>query len=498
MNKTGSFLKDVLKNLGFAVLAFIIGYPHLVLARYSIPGADDFSCANAVSIYREHHNALASALAYTRDVYQSWQGTYTGELIMGLEPSVRESYTALRVIMVMSVILFVFSLIFLVHTICTKVFKMSSGQGWAVGLLSEFIVFNISLTGELFSWYTGAAVYTFPLIGMLLCLAFSIRSYFDGKLVYAILAGIFGVIGAGGSLQVVGFGCAAYLVAIICYVLGIKKIKNNIKRLLFLCLPFIFTVAGALVNTAAPGNFKRHDAMEAGGVFEVGMTFTSSWYNMITHIGGLLTAYMLPAVLAAAFLICICSVSKVAVSGKALAASAAGAVFIAVVTIFPVILGYGTYNIDAYLSSSRIHYVFDFVISMLFIVLACVAGFYIKDLLRRNDISVKEQAYKAVLIVVVFVLLFSGEVFKNYQNGMNYKIMDDLKCDRLIVASEQMEALYGKVDAAEDGTDVVIQEPVLPGTVLYIPLYIEYPDYFANHEVANYYHVNSFAVYWVP
>ena len=497
MTKSGSFLKDVLKNLGFAVLAFIIGFPHLVLARYSIPGADDFSCANAVSIYRENHNAIASALAYTRDVYQSWQGTYTGEFIMGMEPSVRESYTALRVIMVISVILFVTALIFLVHTICTKALKMTSGQGWAVGLLSEFIVFNISLTGELFSWYTGAAVYTFPLIGMLLCLAFSIRSYFDGKLVYAILAGIFGVIGAGGSLQVVGFGCAAYLVALIAYMTGIKNIKANIKRILFLCLPFIFTVAGALVNTAAPGNFKRHDAMEAGGVFEVGMTFTSSWYNMITHIGYMLTAYLVPAVIAAAFLICVCSASKVAVTGKALAASACGAVFIAVVTIFPVILGYGTYDIDSYLSSSRIHYVFDMTITMLFVLLACVAGFYMKELLHRNNISVKEQALKTVLIAVVLVLMFSGEVFKNYQNGMNYKIMDDLKCNRLIVASEQMEALYEKVDAAEDGTDVVIEEPVLPGTVLYIPLYIDYPDYFANHEVANYYHVNSFSVHWI-
>ena len=98
MNKSGSFLKSVLKNLGYALLAFIIGYPHFVLASYAIPGADDFSCANAVSIYRENHNVLASALAYTRDVYQTWQGTYTGEILMGLEPSVRESFTGIRLI----------------------------------------------------------------------------------------------------------------------------------------------------------------------------------------------------------------------------------------------------------------------------------------------------------------------------------------------------------------------------------------------------------------
>ena len=71
MGKSESKLKSLLKYAGYLVLAFIIGFPHLVLARYTIPGADDFSCANAVEIYRQNHNVFASALAYTRDVYQT-------------------------------------------------------------------------------------------------------------------------------------------------------------------------------------------------------------------------------------------------------------------------------------------------------------------------------------------------------------------------------------------------------------------------------------------
>ncbi len=64
------------------------------------------------------------------------------------------------------------------------------------------------------------------------------------------------------------------------------------------------------------------------------------------------------------------------------------------------------------------------------------------------------------------------------------------------IASRQMTEMYDKVAAAEDGSDVILTEPVLPGTVLYIPLYIDYPEYFANLEVANYYGVNSFSLYW--
>lgn len=495
MDKKGSFLKDVLKNIGFAVIAFIIGYPHFVLARYTIPGADDFSCANAVSVYRQSHNVLSSAFLYTRDVYQSWQGTYTGELIMGLEPSVRESFRGIRLIMIACVALFIIALIYLIHTVCTKFFNLSSGKAWAAALLAEFIAFNISLTGELFSWYTGAAVYTYPLVAMMFCLAFSIRSYFDRKLVYAILAGVFGVIGAGGSLEVVGFGCAAFLVLLVVYAIGIKNIKANIKRVLFLALPFVFTVAGALLNTAAPGNFKRHDAMEASGLSVV-PAFTSSWYNLITHVGGLLTAYLLPLVLLIVFLVCICSVSKTVVTGKMLTGAVVGTLFITLVTIFPVILGYGSYNIDAWASSSRIIYTFDLVISLSFIVLTACIAFYVRDLLKRNNINAREQAYKSIILVIGIVIMFSGQLIINYQNGMSMKIIDDLKNERMQIASRQMADMYARIDEAEDGTDVIMTEPVLPGTVLYIPLYIDYSEYFANLEVAHYYNVNSFSLYW--
>lgn len=495
MSKTGSGLKSLLKYVGYLIVAFILGYPHLELARYTIPGADDFSCANAVDIYRQNHNVFASALAYTRDVYQTWQGTYTGEMIMGLEPSVRESFTGIRVIMVIGVILFTASLILLIHTVCTRFFGLTSGQAWAAGLLGEYIAFNISLTGELFSWYTGAAVYLFPLIAFFFCLAFSIRSYFDRKTVYAVLAAVFGVTGAGGSLEVVGFGCAAYLVLLVIYAFDVKNVKADIKRLVFLYLPFVLTVAGALVNTLAPGNFARKNAMQESG-FDLVPTFTSSWYNLATHVGGLITAYLLPLVLVILFVICVCSVSKRTFSGKVFIGAIAGAFFVSLITIFPVILGYGSYNIDAYLSSTRIIYTFDLVIVLVLMMLVCVFAFYIKDLLRRNNVNVKEQMYKYMILLIAVAIMFSGEVFKNYNNGMSMKIIDDLKNDRMQIAAMQMTSIYDRVDEAEDGSDVVINEPVLPGTVLYIPLYIDYPAYFANAEVANYYNVNSFSIYY--
>ena len=105
MSKGKLPFKSFLRYAVYLLMAFIIGFPHFVLARFAIPGADDFSSANAVSVYRANHNVLVSALAYVRDVYVTWQGNYTGELLMGLEPSVRESFTGIRIIMIAGVLL---------------------------------------------------------------------------------------------------------------------------------------------------------------------------------------------------------------------------------------------------------------------------------------------------------------------------------------------------------------------------------------------------------
>ena len=495
MSKTDSSIKPILNKLGVLLLAIIIAFPHMVMTRYAIPGADDYSCANAVAIYRENHNVLASALAYTRDVYQTWQGTYTGELIMGLEPSVRESFTGIRIILFISVVLFSLAVILLAYTVCKRFFSLSSGKSIAVALLAEFISFNISVTGELFSWYTGVAVYTYPLIAMLLCLSFSIMSYFDGKVVYAVLAAVFGIIGAGGSLEVVGFGCVAYLVLLVIYTMGIRNIKSNIKRLAFLYVPFILTVAGAVANTAAPGNFVRQQYMEnKANVFQALIT---SVLNYTTHVSGLLTAYVLPLILLVVFVICICSEAKVGVNAQRMVLSVIGAVVIPVVTIFPVIYGYGSYNIDAWVSSSRVIYVFDFVIALSLVFLTGVFAFFVKELLRRNNVNVKEQMYKYLAVVIAFVLLFSGNVISAYNNGMSAKINEDIKGETMSVVSDRFTDVYRQIEEAEDGSDVYIVMPDdLPHTELYVPLYIDYPDYFANQEVAKYYNVNSFTRLW--
>jgi len=496
MNKSNSFFKSLLRNLGFVILALIIAYPHLVLARYTVPGADDFSCLNQVAEYKEDHNAVAAAVAYTADVYQTWQGTYTGGFIMGMEPEVRDSFTNLRLIMMSSVVLFAASIVFVMYTVCTLFFKLSSSQSWAVGLMAEFMAFNISLTGELFSWYTGAAVYTFPIVAMLFALGFSIRSFFDQKISYAILAGVFGMIGAGGSLEVVGFGCASYLVLLVVYVIGIKNIKANIKRLVFLGLPFVFTVAGALVNAAAPGNFTRHD-VSAGGELEVVPSFTASFYNLMYHAGRAITDYLFPVVLAVIFIMCLVSASKIVITARQVTTGIAAVVFIAVVTIFPVILGYGSYNIDAYLTSTRITYTFDLVIILALMVLMCMISLFLRDVLKRNDVKVKEQAYKSLILLIALALLLSGEIIRNYQNGMSMRIMDDLKNNKIQTAAAEIAVLYDHIKEAQEGTDVVVYEPEPPVTVLYTPAYIEYPDYFANVEVAKYFNMNSLTRYWV-
>jgi len=487
-------IKSRLNYLGYALLAFIIGYPHLKLTYYALPGADDFSCANAVEIYRQNHNALVSALLYTRDVYITWQGTYTGEIIMGLEPSVRESYTGLRIILALSVILFVISLIFLVYQFTRKFLDFTPTQAWIAALTAEFMAFNISETGELFTWYTGAAVYTFPLIGFLFCLPFSILSFSTSKIRYSVLAAIFGFIGAGGSLEVVGFGCAAYVVLLLMYAARIGIKKSNIKKILFLVYPFVITLIGAIITVAAPGNYVRHDLMEEEGTLNVIPSAFYSTVNLISHVCSLLSSYIIPYAFLLCFVLGALAACRTAIKGKHVLYAILALVFVGFTTCFPVLLGYDAYSLDGLSSVDRVLYTFDFVIALMCMPVGFVLGMYVRGVFKAHKLDTKNELLKSSIVIVALLLATSGTLINNFRNGMTMRIFNDLKNESVENVSVALDDIYKEV--ARGSGDVTVTRPPFPDTVLYIPAYIDNPDYFANVEVADYYDVDSFTMIW--
>ena len=487
--------ESALKNAGYLLLAVIIGLPHFLLSLFSVPGADDFSSLNAIAKLRESHNALVSALIYSYDNCMSWQGTYTGWFLMGIEPDVRDSFTGIRIVLFVGVALFIAAILFLVNTVCRVFFGFSSSRARAAALLTEFIVFNISVTGELFSWYTGASVYLFPLISMLLCLSFSIMSFHDRKPVYAVLSAVFGFIGSGGSLEVTGFCCISFLVLVTVYTFMTSGIKSRKKLLAFLYSPFLITVAGALMNALAPGNFKRHGMMgEADGSLNIVSSLMYSFINLISHEMFLIMNYLLPLILGLIFLLALYAPLKMRISGKAFAASAAAALIIPFVTCFPVLLGYSASNIDTISQSERVIYVFDLSIVLSIIFFDIIAAFYFRGILEGRGIKLPEILNRSLPVIAVIMILFSGTLLIKSGNGMSMRIIENLKNHEIQVATAQVKSIYDAAENADEGADVVLYEEILSGGVIYIPQYVHDPDYFANIEVARFYNIGSLEV----
>lgn len=471
-------------------LAFFISFPHMIMARYSIPGVDDFSCLNAVNIYRENHNYLVSAILYARDAYLTWQGTYTGEIIMGLEPSVMNSYFGLRFILVLSVILFVTGLIFLTYNIANKLFRLSRNYSWAFALLCEFIAFNITATGELFSWYTGAAVYTFPLAFFMYALAFSILSFSSNKKLYIVLASIFGFVGAGGSLMIVGLGCACFLVLVLFYTYLIKPKKSNMKRYISLIIPFIVSLVGALICVAAPGNYIRQ-----GGEMHIPQSFFYSGVNVLAHVNFMILNYLLPICFVICFVLGMVVFNK-KISGNQLLMAVLGFCFITSVTAFPVILGYDIYCFEAFVRSDRVLYVLDFVICTCALILALLLGSFVRSIMEKYSFDVKREMVKIIPLIVIVFMFISNGLVQSYLNGMTMRILDDLKNQRMQNVSIAQEDIYREISTNGPKDVAWIVRPLFPETVLYVPFYSFEFDYFGNEEVSNYYNVDAFIMEW--
>jgi len=473
------------------ILAGLISIPHILLAGYSVPGVDDFSCINAVEIYRANHTYLVSAILYTRDTYLTWQGTYTGELLMGLEPSVRDSYTLLRLILILSVVLFVAGTLFLSFTIASRFFGLSRNLSWTIALIAEFISFNISASGELFSWYTGASVYTFPIIAYLFALSFSILSYYEGKRLYAVLAALLGFIGSGGSLMVVGFGCASFMVLVLIYAYVIKPKKSNCKRFISLVVPFLITVIGALICVAAPGNYIRQ-----GGSMHIPQSFFYSGVNIITHVCFMIMHYLLPVCMVICFVIGFVAVRRV-ITKETIFLGVLGFCFITTAAVFPVILGYDSYCFEAYTNSDRVLYFADYIICLLSLILALILGSFVRSVLQKYDFDVKKLSVKTMPVIIIVFMLLSNGIVQNFLNGMTMKTLDDLMNRRIQIVSSSYEDIYNEISMQGEGADVKVSRPVNPYTVMYAPGYALDSEYFGNVEVAKYYKVNSFSMEWL-
>ncbi|MBQ9250899.1 MAG: hypothetical protein IJ179_11110 [Oscillospiraceae bacterium] len=234
--------------------------PLLMVGRFAVPCADDFSYgAAAHAAFGEAGSvlsALAAGLAQVKATYFGWQGTFSAVFLMSVQPAVfgTQYYFFTPLLMLLSLLCGGFCL-------CPALFSGVFGlpralSGCIAAVCALLCIQLVPSPVQAFFWYNGAVYYTFFYGLALLAFALGLRLCRLGGVGRMILLCLLTAVLGGGN----------YVTALSCSIVAISSIlllavlKNGAwKRLLppTLCLLIAF-----VISMAAPGNAVRQSALD--------------------------------------------------------------------------------------------------------------------------------------------------------------------------------------------------------------------------------------------
>lgn len=241
----------------------IILAPMLMIAKYNVPSADDYSHGAVTHLtWEESHSllkVLIQSVQYVYKEYLTWQGLYSTFFMSSLQPAIfGEQWYPLT-----TYVMFI-SLFGGVAYLCTVVFRRILDATWyQTGIVAIILcaVFTQLLPSpaEAFYWYAGAVCYTF-FFGISLILYAKILTYIQlsatalspaQKTRRLLSMSVLSVIVAG-SNHITGLATA------ILYMCGLVLMLVQKKRSCRgLIVPFCFFAAGFIASILAPGNSIR-------------------------------------------------------------------------------------------------------------------------------------------------------------------------------------------------------------------------------------------------
>ena len=473
----------------FLVIFFAISIllPTVLAILYSLPGADDFSFAMQIKSLQADENFFMAVFHNLYIMYFSWQGTFTTNFLVSMfHPFDMWGIWGIRICLIVCFAFFI-GCFFKFEKILFKIyFKDSDIVVLIICVIGEALILNNYSGTEIFFWFTGACAYLVPLSFALLAAAYYIQGISNDNMKSYILSALFGLIGAGGSLQVTAAECWIFLV--VCFSKKFDKRQMKKKRVFFI-IPFLFSLFGALLNTTAPGNFVRKSS--SGEHLYIRSAMINSIYAILHETENLFEKYPVGIFLLIAFVIVLLQKNeKEKVSLKRVILSAFFAVFTAYISTFPVLLGY---NADS-LSSPRTEYICDFILVIAYLYITCIFGEYLKTV---HHLTISKDITLSVIIVAFMFLSICGykDFFTRISNGMSVKIIDEIRLGTLQENSKTYMMIYSTLEETEnDEIELKIKRP--KETVIYVPK-INDSQWWVNQTLAKYYGIESINVEWI-
>ena len=239
--------------------------PLLLMARYNVPAVDDYSYgADTYQALRAGGNiidALKVAFLTVADTYRRWQGTFTGILLMALQPDVwGNGCYAITTYIILPV--FVLAQLFFGDVVLHGICKVKR----SVSIVIICVVTGIQILWapypvEAFFWYNGAIFYTFYYGLMLILLGCLLQKLFCSRSVkwYSYIVVILLAVFIGGGNYVTGLVLLELHALLILYVM-LRDKSNPAKVLLFTSTMAL--LISFVINIAAPGNALRANSCE--------------------------------------------------------------------------------------------------------------------------------------------------------------------------------------------------------------------------------------------
>lgn len=412
------------------------------LAAYTVFVSDDFWHAQHAGIVQGTIiERIKAAWDYNKYMYFNHQGAYSLFFLALFNPVTSSGFSGLRVIMVLNSIVFFSSLFFLVYCMYIAIVKKVDYVVLSVMMFClVFVMTQYDSFAETFLWYTGATNYSMPVSAMNIALAITLLQR-DSK-VLTVIAGILGIVAAGGVLPIGGALCYGLVLIIVYRIVVTKQINKQALAI------FVVSFLGTLLNFLAPGYRIRQgkESTEASSLINsLGFTF-----KVTKDILKELVVYKNYLLVILTLLVCGAFIAKEVKNTKRalrvytlVSVLATGIIF---VTVFPVVYGYNVPWMP-----NRCVFVTVFVIDMVLGNLALLLGMIVWSKIAER----KPLRYSAIAIAAIaFAVLF----FTTDYPPTEYKVA---KINKKLYDGDYQEYYYETKELMEGlknhkGEDVVI------------------------------------------
>lgn len=243
--------------LGMCLLLAASLIPLLVIARYNVPSADDYTHGVAgYANWQEHHSVpllLQASFAYTQNLFHTWTGLYTIGIIPLSAPLVMDQYW---IVPYFTLLPLCFAVLFLLFALLRNVFKADAWTSLLMAAVTSLCVVQlVPCRAESFYWHSAATTYTTATALLFVALGLTVWAISKKSGRFTIFYMIFCpllILVYGGANFITSLGGTALFGLTLCFLLLTKN-----KAWKTVSVPALFSVLVFLVTVTAPGNAVR-------------------------------------------------------------------------------------------------------------------------------------------------------------------------------------------------------------------------------------------------